>query len=123
MLEVLFNSDGTNLIAAIGTGTQSQPMPTGILGKVTSARTATLVGWFTDFTKFSDFQTLSGTATLSDDGTALAINHFDGPPFSINQCDFVDYEGSFERTVTSSASQQLDIKQLLPLVRHQLGPH
>lgn len=119
-LEVLFNSNGTDFIAAIGTGTQSQPMLVGIAGKVTNPRTATLLGWFTDFTNLSDFQPLSGIATLSDDGTTLAIKHFDSPPFSINDCDFTDYEGSFERTVVSSGSQQLNITQLLPMVQHQL---
>ena len=117
MLKVLFQGDGTHFLAAVGTDT-----PVGIAGNVTSATTAALTGWFTDFSKLSDFQALSGSATLSADGTGLMINHFDSPPFSINDCDFVDYEGSFNMAVSGQSAQQEVLRQLLPLVRHHMQP-
>ena len=93
----------------------------GVAGTVTSPTTAVLAGWFTDFDNFSDFEPLSGTATLGDDGSTLRIDP-DDPPFVVDGCDFVDYQGAFTGTAGGAASaNQMSAARLLPRLRQRLG--
>jgi hypothetical protein len=68
--------------------------PTFVAGTVTSARSADIVGWFTDAENLSDFTPLAGTIELSENGGTLTVSPMT-PPFAIDGCDFVDYAGDF----------------------------
>jgi hypothetical protein len=115
-LETSFSSDGSVFIAAIAT----DPL-LGLIGDVASATQVTLSGWFTDFTNLSDLHLLSGSATLSAARDALHIQPASAP-FTINQCDFVDYQGAFEQTATASLrATSVDTARLLSLARQKLG--
>lgn len=92
----------------------------GVAGNVTSPTTAELVGWFKDFDTFSDFESLSGTATLGADGSTLRIDP-DDAPFVIDECAFVDYQGAFTGTAESASSvTQVGAARLLPRLRQRL---
>ena len=116
MLEASFSSDGNVFLAVLGT----DPL-IGLAGNVTSTTAATLAGWFTDFANLSDFQAISGTASLSGGGSMLAIQP-DSAPFAINACAFADYMGTFTGTAQTGSFRQVDAGALLPLVRAKLAP-
>jgi hypothetical protein len=80
-------TDGQNVIAAI----TSDPVAF-FRGTVSSATTATLTDWATQ-QDFADAQALSGSMTLSGDGRLLIAPT--DPPFSIDDCNFDLYDGTF----------------------------
>lgn len=90
-LEASFTSDGELFAVVIGT----DPL-IGLRGNVTSSTTGELTGWIIG----SDQQPLSGIVTLGADGSSLRVEP-SGVPFVIDDCDFVDYQGTFAGTTES----------------------
>ena len=121
-LEVSFKSNGTHLVAIVAATdpVTGAPLPVGLAANVTSPTTADLTGWFTDFENLSDFVPLSGAENLAPDGTTLSIDP-DSAPFGLDNCDFVDYRGTFTGTAGTGAARKLSAAGLQSQLRHRLG--
>lgn len=86
-----FSSDGRTVIVQIDTMLASPPR-VHFSARVDSATGATLTAWSSD-----DFQTMrptAGSLTLINDGQQLVLFP-NNPPFMIQSCNFVQYNGAF----------------------------
>ncbi len=88
-----FVGNGQILAAAVSDGTSTFYFA----AQVSSSTTAMLLGWGTQ-SDLSDFQSASGTIALTGSGQTLTIDP-DTAPFSIQDCPFVEYVGTFLTTV------------------------
>lgn len=91
-----FVSDGSAIVAAVSDSTSTFFLG----GMVDSATSATLLEWATQ-ADFSDLQPTSGTMQLAGGGQSLVIDPL-SPPFSILQCPFEAYVGTFVTTVPTN---------------------
>ncbi len=94
-----FSSDGRTLIVQIDTMLASPPR-VHFSARVDSATSATLTAWSSD-----DFQTMrptAGSIQLANNGQQLILFP-NNPPFMIQSCNFVQYNGAFVSGAASSA--------------------
>jgi hypothetical protein len=91
-----------------------------LAGEVTSPTSADLFAWFTNPNpEPGDLMDTSGNLTLNASGNVLVIDP-DAPPFSIDQCQLVRYEGTLTEVSQPSASLRTSSVRLSPEVVQSL---